>query len=118
MVLMMLCIAFTSINLNVVQARKMYSDIKAQIQASNGYYVDDATGLSFDSTLATGDDKRTLAGNGYQYKYTVIRQQLSSAKQDDNETWIYNDIYKISFRYTYTVPLFGKQTYPIVGYTY
>ena len=35
-----------------------------------------------------------------------------------NETWIYNDIYKISLVYTYSVPLFGTQVYPIEGYTY
>lgn len=120
MVFLVLCIAFTSINLNVIQARKMYNDIKAQVQAANGAFVGES-GYEYDSTTAPqANDVRTLAANGYQYKYRVTRQQLSASdiKQADNETWIYNDIYKIDFKYRYGVPLFGVQEYPIVGYTY
>ena len=128
MVFLLLCIAFTSINLNVIQARKMYNDIKAQVQAANGDFVDKTTNVfEYDSTDATHvsnqshpEDIRTVGHDGYQYKYRSTRQALSASDiiQADNETWIYNDIYKIEFRYRYGVPLFGLQEYPIVGYTY
>ena len=118
MLFLMLCIGFTSINLNVIQARKMYNDIKAQVQASNGTFVDAGTNMfSYDSRTA-GADSRTLANDHYEYSYTVTRKPMRSTKYDNNETWIYNDIYLIDFEYTYLVPLFGRQVYPMVGYTY
>ena len=134
MLFLMLGIAFTTINLNVVQARKMYNDIKSQIQASNGidvpsngtYSYDSNTGETIynqngtDTKTTDSDGKRTLSKDGYTYTYTVERKKLTADSNilADNETWIYNDIYKISLNYEYTVPLFGKQTYPITGYTY
>lgn len=143
MVFLMLCIAFTSINLNVVQARRMYNDIKSSVQASNGAYVSDdgyffqsnsnfptnpssiftAAGLSGTPTKvsATADQEKTLAKDSYDYYYIIQRQDMTAVtgeKADLNETWIYNDLYKITFVYRYNIPLFGKQVYPIVGFTY
>ena len=126
MVFLMLCIAFTGINLNIAQARKMYNDIRSQVQASNGAFVDtDSNVYQFDANVAvqadgtpTGDSMRTISANGYTYRVRIVRQNLSSTVQDNNETWIYNDIYKIQFEYYYGIPLFGTQCYPIEGYTY
>ena len=49
-------IAFTSINLNVSQARKIVSDIKAEVQASNGSVVDDSNELKFESATDSMKD--------------------------------------------------------------
>ena len=134
MLFVTLCIAFTSINMNVVQARKMYNDIKSQVQASNGEILkyNPATGAPKTSsddpstttvwskgTFPVGDARRrTIEDNGYQYKYRISRVEMHSDQYADNETWIYNDLYKIEFVYYYGVPLFGLQVYPITGYTY
>ena len=117
MLFLVLGISFTSINMNVVQARKIYSDVKAVVQASNGATVDTTSNrLSYNSV----DSGITIRDNGYSYSYTVTRKPLSASEglQADNETWIYNDIYQIDFVYQYNIPLFGRQIYPISGYTY
>ncbi len=132
MVFLMICVGFTSINLNIGQCRKMYNDIKAQVQAANGSMIDTTTNVYIvDSTnsldpsttgvvLLPDESVRTIKKNWYAYRYKITRKQLSSSnlKQADNETWIYNDIYRIEFYYWYGVPLFGTQEYKIVGYTY
>lgn len=118
MMLMILGMAFTSINMNVIQARRIYNNVKTVVQASNGADItDEGTSYKSDNGDGTGIN---MANNGYDYYYTISRKPLSAAEglQANNETWIYNDIYQIDFTYEYYVPLFGKQIYPISGYTY
>ncbi len=126
---LMMCIAFTSINLNIVQARKMFNDIKAQVQASNGSFIGASNVYSYSSTSsggsttnhASGANVRELKKNGYQFAYKVERKQMTNTAgvKANNETWIYNDLYLITFEYQYAIPLFRiVQTYPIKGYTY
>lgn len=117
MLFLVLGIAFTSVNMNVVQARKIYSDVKAVVQASNGATVPQDAALEYKSWE---DGTVSLSRNGYSYAYKITRKPLSADEglQADNETWIYNDIYRIDFVYEYNVPLFGRQVYPISGYTY
>lgn len=120
MLLFMLALAFTTINMNVIQARKIYNDIVAETQASNGLNVD-GTGRLYYSSTAPSDPNMlcTLANDGFQYEYSVIRQSLvDENKTADNETYIYNSLYKVSLKYEYFVPLFGKQVYPITGFAY
>jgi len=110
--ILMLGIAFTSINMNVAQARKIAADIKAEVQASNGQIVDS-------TDILTGSSGATIASNGYEYDYEIQRQTLVDLnKKEDSESYIYNSIYKIKLEYQYSVPLFGKQVYPIVTFAY
>ena len=101
-------IAFTSINLNVSQARKIVSDIKAEVQASNGSVVDDSNELKFESATDSMKD------HGYEFECIITRLKTTAdAKDMIGNTFIYNDIYKIDFTYTYFVPFFGQQVYPL-----
>lgn len=112
MLMLMLALAFTSINMNVAQARKIISDIKAEVQASNGQIVDD-------TDILVGKSKSTIKDDGFTYTYEIHRQTLVDRDiKEDSESYIYNSIYKISLEYTYSVPLFGKQVYPIVTFAY
>lgn len=115
MFMLMIAIAFTSINLHVSQARRIANSIKSEVQASNGAVVDSE---GIDGKLE-GTSKQVLATNGYQFKYTITRQTVvDNSIVDAGETYIYNDIYKISLVYEYLVPLFGKQIYPIEMFAY
>lgn len=119
LILFLLGMAFTSINMNVTQARKIFNDIKSEVQASNGSIVPPSGRYYHNST----DDSNTyvykLSTTGYQYEYSVIRQSVvGNSIQADDETYIYNDLYKISLKYEYFVPLFGRQIYPMTGYAY
>lgn len=113
MFLMLLALAFTCINMNVAQARKILSDIKAEVQASNGAIVPKDTGVYTSSSSATLED------NGYTWDCNITRQSmLIDGAYEDGETFMYNNIYKISFKYEYYVPLFGRQIYPIETFAY
>lgn len=115
MILLMLAIAFTSINMNTAQARKIVADIKAEVQASNGTIVPETNMLEGES--AGGADG--IKQNGYAYKYQIDRQSLiSEGLNDSSETYIYNSIYKIRLEYEYVVPLFGRQIYPLEVFAY
>ena len=59
-ILLYLCLAFTSINMNVSQARDIANDIKTQIKASNGSILTENT-----YTYKSKDDGITLKNNGY-----------------------------------------------------
>lgn len=120
MLLFMLALAFTTINMNVIQARKIYNDVVAETQASNGLNVGSSNRLYYSSAEQTDATKRcTLANDGFQYEYSVIRQSIvDENKTAADETYIYNSLYKVSVKYEYFVPLFGKQVYPITGFAY
>ena len=129
MFFLMLCMAFTSINLNIGQARNVYNSIRAECKASNGAIISDSDGdglsdyiplaqvldantLKYDSESAN----ITISSNGYKYKYTITRLSLDDGiNRADDETFKYNDIYQIDLVYEYSVPLFGRQVYPISG---
>lgn len=140
----LLAVAFTSINLHITQARKIYNDIRAEVQASNGAILNvpswsaaekqalaDSMGVTFkdkypDNTPGMVNTKRILAESkaqysdkGYHYSFSVVRQgDMLSGIGSNDESFIYNDTYKISLLYEYYVPLFGKQVYPLTGYAY
>lgn len=117
MIMFLLGTAFTSINMNVTQARKIYNDIKAEVQASNGSIVNASNRYYYNSTSEGNTYKYTLENNGYQYEYSVVRQSIQNDSiQSADETYIYNDLYKISLKYEYFVPLFGRQVYPMTGF--
>lgn len=112
LLLLFLGIGFTSINIHTSQARRVYNDIKAEVQASNGTIVPES-GL-YNGTQSAAE----TVGHDYIITYMIERQSLiDSAQADSDETFIYNDIYKITLVYTYAVPLLGKQQYAIVGFT-
>lgn len=114
MLFLMLCIAFTSINMNIGQARTIYNSIRAEVQASNGYIVPTDTNVKSYSSL--DGDVATLQKDGYKFTYTVTRLSLDSGiDRADDETFEYNDIFQIDLKYEYSVPIFGKQVYPISG---
>lgn len=136
LVLFLLGMSFTLINMNVIQARKIFSDVKAEVQASNGqiiaegaavngYKSGDANSIILDSALMNKDSQGnaipeiTLKNYGYHYEYKVTRQSVTDRdKHASDETYIYNDLYKISMKYEYSVPLFGRQVYPMTGFAY
>ena len=118
MILFLLAMSFTIINMNTIQARKIYNDLKAEVQASNGAIVDDTNRYYFSSSEGS-DPLATLEDDGYQYECSIVRQNgLSDNISVDDETFIYNSLYKVSLKYEYYVPLFGKQVYPLTGYAY
>ena len=78
----------------MAQARKILSDIKAEVQASNGAIVPKDTGVYTSSSSATLED------NGYTWDCNITRQSmLIDGAYEDGETFMYNNIYKISFKY-------------------
>ena len=119
LILFLMGMAFTSINLNVTQARKIYNDIKAEVQASNGAIVGESGRYYHNSTDESNTYKYRLDTDGYQFEYSVIRQSIvGNSIQSADETYIYNDMYKISLKYEYFVPLFGRQVYPMTGFAF
>lgn len=115
MFLLMIAIAFTTINLHVSQARRIANSIKSEVQASNGSIVDSE---GSDGILEGTSDK-VINKDGYQFSYIIKRQTVvDDSVTSEDETYIYNDIYKISLVYEYLVPLFGKQIYPIEMFAY
>lgn len=120
-ILLYLCLAFTSINMNVSQARDIANDIKTQIKASNGSILTENT-----YTYKSKDDGITLKNNGYSFDYTITKQSLYTDENGQNvyadisndNSFKYNDIYKVELYYRYTVPIFGTQLYPIKTLVY
>lgn len=117
MILLYLCLAFTSINMNVVQARNLLNTVKTEVSASNGGILKDK--LTY--TVKSKDNGVTLKNNGYSFEYKITKQSLytdsnGNSIYDDatkDSTFIYNNVYKIELKYRYSVPLFGIQVYPI-----
>jgi len=140
MLFLMLCIAFTSINMNVGQARTIYNSVRAEVQASNGAVLldNDGNGRSDWFPDATVSDTNrdgvpdyfcynsyeVVGGanfdtSGYRYKWEIVALNLDSGiDRADKETFEYNNIYQVKVTYEYVVPLFGKQIYPINGLAY
>lgn len=109
-IVMLLAMGFTMINLHVSNARHIMSDLKAEVQASNGAMVPADTGIY---------TQPKQEGYGYHYTFQIERQNILATDRDmEGNSYIYNNIYKISLNYVYSVPLFGKQVYPLVSYTY
>jgi hypothetical protein len=106
--------------MNVIQARKIYNDIVAETQASNGLILGNSDRFYYSSVEQDDSTKKcTLADNGFQYEYSIIRDStIDENKMAADETYIYNSLYKISLKYEYFVPLFGNQVYPITGFAY
>jgi hypothetical protein len=108
--------------MNVVQARNILNDVKAQVSASNGSIVDNTNTYTYKSI----DNGITLADNGYSFEYTITRQSLYTDASGNNyytdatrdNTFQYNNLYKIELKYRYVVPIFGKQVYPISTLVY
>jgi hypothetical protein len=111
LVLFYMCMAFTCLNLNVIQARNLMSSIKAQVSASDGAIIPSGEDSYTYDSLADGI---SIDENGYEFTYTVVRQNpIGLDKAADNSSFIYNYSYKISMKYSYHIPLFGYQTYPL-----
>ena len=117
--LSILAVAFTSINLNIVQARRIYNDVRTEVQASNGAIVPTDTNVYNSTTNHPYLTQDFLNEHHYGFMYTINRESLTPSNHNitqEDETFIYNSIYRINFVYVYSVPLFGRQYYPIVGY--
>lgn len=135
----MLCIAFTSINMNVVQAKNIFNSLKVEIQESNGSFIPTDTngflyvsdGADYDIskypeskyTVSTSTKNKvkefTLSEDGYAFMYTIERHTpVDADEQAGNETFKYNSIYERKLRYRYVVPIFGVQEYPLQTYVY
>lgn len=119
LILFLMGMSFTTINMNVTQARKIFNDIRSEVQASNGAIVDSTDRYYYNSTDESNTYVYKLTTTGYQYEYSIVRQSIvGNSAQSDDETYIYNDLYKISLKYEYYVPLFGRQIYPMTGFAY
>lgn len=125
MLIFMLAIAFTSVNAHVSQARRVFNDIKAEVQASNGAVLSPSTGGT--KVGASGNEyvwdfatnKCTFKEDGFEFAYIISRQQYKkNSITEYDETFIYNDLYKVTLIYVYKVPFFGYQVYPITGFVY
>lgn len=115
MLIMILLMAFTTINMHVSHARTLYNSVKAQVQASNGAIVPSSGEYSADFRK----NGCTFKDDGFEVAYIVKRISSSSDSADQyNQTWIYNDVYRLDLFYVYNVPFFGCQVYPITGYVY
>lgn len=118
LLLIWIAIAFTSINLNVAQARKTYNDIKAELQACNGnlnvFQANHGGTLNADGSYTS----KEYSGNGYKFTFNVEFADTNRNYSATNETYIYNDLYRLTVNYSYAVPLFGKFDYPQLGYVY
>lgn len=112
-IIFLLTIAFTSINMHTIRARKIYNDICAEVQASNGAVVPSDT-----NEFVYGDNNIDLMRAGYDFKYRVRRISATGTnnKSEHNETFMYNDLYEVYLVYVYNVPLFGMQYYPMKGH--
>lgn len=89
MILLYLCLAFTSINMNVVQARNILNTVKEEVRASNGGVLKD--NLTY--TVKSKDKGVTLANNGYSFEYKITKQSLYTDKDGNS---IYEDATKDS----------------------
>ena len=119
LILFLMGMSFTTISMNVTQARKIFNDIRSEVQASNGAIVDNTDRYYYNSTDSSNAYVYKLSTTGYQYEYSIVRQSIvGNSAQSDDETYIYNDLYKISLKYEYYVPLFGRQIYPMTGFAY
>lgn len=115
LLIMILAMAFTTINIHVSHARTLYNSVKAQVQASNGAMVDSSNEFTADFVK----NGCTFRDDGFEVAYIVKRVSNSSDSAEQyNQTWIYNDIYRVDLFYVYNVPFFGRQVYPISGYVY
>lgn len=116
LLLIWIAIAFTGINMNVAQARKTYNDICAELQACNCDFTSFSAkhGGSVDSN--GNYTSNIYKGTGYKYQFTVEFADVDRKYSANNETFIYNDLYKIKMNYDYGVALFGTFSYPQVGY--
>lgn len=120
MLFMVLAMSFTSINLHVNQARRLYNDVKAELQASNGAICTEARKQSDGTYLwSFADNQCNISDDGFAVAYTVEQQYTTDEDIiDSDETWIYNNVYKLTVVYVYTVPFFGYQVYPMTGFVY
>lgn len=125
MLVFMLAISFTSVNAHVSQARRVFNDIKAEVQASNGAVLStqsggtqaDSAGNEFVWDFET--NKCTFKEDGFEFAYIISRQEyVKNSITEYDETFIYNDLYKVTLIYVYKVPFFGYQVYPITGFVY
>lgn len=120
-VFMLLATAFTAINIHIGQAKTLYNSLKAEVQASNGMYVPDSAtpGSAVPFGHSFEENGYTFRDDGFEMAYYITREYDSNNDITNyNETWIYNDTYKLTMIYVYHVPFFGRQIYPISGYVY
>ena len=118
MLIMMMCIAFTMINMHVIQARRIFNNVKVEVAASNGAFVPARAGgrFTYDSNAIEGINIRD---NGYQFQFYVERKELVDSNiGDDDQTFIYNSMYEVKMSYAYSVPFFGMQVYSQNGFVY
>lgn len=112
---MLLAMAFISINIHIGHAKTLYNSLKAEVQASNGMYIPEGNELS----ASFAENGYTFKDDGFEMAYYITREYDSSEDITSyNETWLYNDTYKLTMIYVYNIPFFGRQVYPISGYVY
>lgn len=137
-------IGFTSININVVNARKIYSEYIDLIEETDGAVLTSQISIgNSDIQKVSGRDAWIIAyncgddikfnfkndnswevdttGNNIRKEQKPVHYYLLVTKTTDTEsnrqgqTFIYNNIYKVQMVYVYDTMLFGRQTYKIGG---
>lgn len=98
-------------------------DAKEELTKGNKYYTGNKKLEKVQHFKPDADTQivnKTLTTDGYTFEYKITTEALINQQYKDqsNETYIYNNIYKIEFYYYYNVPLFGTQCYPIVTFAY
>ena len=134
-------LAFVSINLNVSEAVKLYSEYNNLVQETDGAIITtliterDSNIQEIDSGkswLITFNCSVSVNNENGQVKYSVVKTDKTKSnyyyvvinKETDNEsdsrfgqTFIYNNVYSINLVYYYTVNLIGEQHYSVGGVT-
>lgn len=116
LVLVMLGVSFTTINMDVTMATKIYNEIVDEVQSTNGAILT-SNKFSYDSSTDTYTYTKKADNNAYSYEIVIKKESIGSPSEDNAQTFIYNDIYRVDMNYTYNVPIFGKQIYKTGGYT-
>lgn len=115
MLLVVLAMSFTTINMDVTAAKKIYNDVINEIQNTDGAILK-GTKYTYDENTGLYTYERVASNNAYKYYITVEKEDIGSEITNTGQTFIYNSIYKVNMTYVYYVPLFGKQTYITGGY--
>ena len=86
MIMFLLGTAFTQINMHTSQARKIYNDIRSEVQASNGSIVDTTDRLY----KSTSDNGYSLTSNGFEYEYSPSNAIEAEERLKETKSEIYD----------------------------
>lgn len=108
--LVLLSVAFTTINMDVTAAKKIHNNIISEIENTDGAILNDNK-FVYDEENNLYIYESKASNNAYTYTVTVAKEDIGSEVIQTGQTVIYNTVYKVNMYFDYYVPLFGKQNY-------